>query len=56
MEVEEKPVPDEMKAEEIETQDDSAEQDGDMIIDDFQRKGKNNAARSRKSTRGRKVK
>jgi len=55
MEVEEKLVSDEMKAE-TEAPDDSAEQDGDMAIDDSQRKGKSSAVRSRKSTRGRKEK
>jgi len=56
VEVEEKSVPDEMKAEEIEAQDGIAEQDGDMTIDGPQHKGKSTAVRSRKSTRGRKGK
>jgi len=52
MEVEEQPVPDAMKAEEIEVPDDSAEQDGDMTMGGSQHKGKSIAVRSRKSTRG----
>lgn len=54
IEIEEKSVPDEMKAEETEAPDDGAEQHGDMDIGDPQRKGKNSAVRNRKSTRGRK--
>lgn len=56
MEVEERPVPDETKAEETEAPDDSVEQDGDMTMGDPQRKGKGTAVRGRKSTRGRKWK
>jgi len=56
MEVEEAPVPDETKAEDIEAPDDSAEQDGDMTIGGSQYKGNSTAVRNRKSTRGRKAK
>ena len=55
VDVEEQPVHDEM-AEEIEIQQDSAEQHGDIAGGGPQRKGKNNTVRGRKSTRGRKGK
>jgi len=56
MEIEEAPVLDETKAEDIEAPDDSAEQDGDMTIGGSQYKGNSTAVRNRKSTRGRKTK
>jgi hypothetical protein len=56
MEVEETPVPDEMKEEENEVPDESAEQDGDMAIGGSQFKRKSSAMRNRKSARGRRGK
>ena len=55
MKAAEQPIHDEM-VEEIETQQGSTEQDGDIGSGSSQRRGKSNAMRGRKSARGRKAK